>query len=46
MEDKKTGDGTYYYKNGDKTVGKYYDGKPYGTHIRYCIDGRNFRIEY
>ena len=45
-DDKKNGEGIYYYGNGDRTVGNYYNGKPYGTHIRYCIDGRNFQINY
>ena len=46
MDDKKRGEGTYYYQNGDKTIGQYYNGEPYGTHIRYCQDGRAFKITY
>ena len=46
MDDKKCGEGIYYFKNGDKIIGKYYNGKPYGIHIKHCIDGKNLQINY
>ena len=46
MNDQKYGEGTYYCKNGDKIVGKYYNGKPYGAHIKYFKNGKNIQINY
>jgi len=46
LNDKKHGQGIYIYLNGDKITGNYHDGKPSGTHIKYCRDGGTFQINY
>ena len=46
INDKKNGEGIYFYLNGDKIVGNYKDGKPFGTHIKYSKDGGTFRLNY
>ena len=46
LNDKKDGQGIYIYLNGDKIAGYYKEGKPLGTHIKYCKDGGVFQINY
>ena len=37
--DKIEGKGIYYYHNGDRSMGDYYNGKLIGKHVRLTKDG-------
>ena len=29
----------FYYANGDRHEGQFHEGKPFGTHVKYCKNG-------